>query len=455
MTALEGVAAGMLAGRARRRHRRGRGRAAPGDPPERRARGGDDGTPGHDLELAAGFLYGEGIVDGPPEVGLAEDLAANTVEVRAPTRPRRRTGALHDLVVRRVRQGCARGGGGERGAHGGRRPPDREGGARRLPDRLRQPVFERTGGLHATGLFTPSGEGPLLVREDVGRHNAMDKVIGRALLDGMLPLSGHVLCVSGRLGFELVQKAARSGAPVLVGVGAPTSLAIELADDRGLTLAGFARGGRERVRAPGACDVALRPCSPGPAPCSPRAGVCRFIPPKWPRKSTSPWVRGPPKRFASCLDKYRRYRDTDGMRTGPTRAAHPRRPYPSRAPGPHPHRPDRRRGASVHGAGLSCDLARRGGGRGRLHQGRRVLELRLEGGPLPGGLRAAGGRSGGGDPGHHRGGSDRARGRRAHHPREPRAPRGRRRLAGRLLRVLGPRPRTRSCASASPPNTAG
>jgi FdhD protein len=116
-----------------------------------------------------------------------------------------------------------------------------------LPDRLRQPVFERTGGLHATGLFTPSGEGPLLVREDVGRHNAMDKVIGRALLDGMLPLSEHVLCVSGRLGFELVQKAARAGAPVLVGVGAPTSLAVELAADRGLTLAGFARKGSVNV----------------------------------------------------------------------------------------------------------------------------------------------------------------------------------------------------------------
>ena len=115
-----------------------------------------------------------------------------------------------------------------------------------LPDRLRQPTFERTGGLHATGLFSAAGE-PLLVREDVGRHNAMDKVIGRALLDGLLPLGGHVLCVSGRLSFELVQKAAVAGAPLLVGVGAPTSLAVSLADDRGLTLCGFARGGRVNV----------------------------------------------------------------------------------------------------------------------------------------------------------------------------------------------------------------
>ena len=115
-----------------------------------------------------------------------------------------------------------------------------------LPDRLVQPTFERTGGLHATGLFRADGE-LVCVREDVGRHNAMDKVIGRALLQGLAPLHDHLLCVSGRLSFELVQKAAVAGVPVLVGVGAPSSLAVALAQDRGLTLCGFARGGRVNV----------------------------------------------------------------------------------------------------------------------------------------------------------------------------------------------------------------
>ncbi len=107
--------------------------------------------------------------------------------------------------------------------------------------------------MHATGLFTTDGA-LVLAREDVGRHNAMDKVVGRALRDGLLPLHDELLCVSGRLSFELVQKAAVAGAPILVGVGAPTSLAIALAADRGMTLAGFARGdsvnvysGAERV----------------------------------------------------------------------------------------------------------------------------------------------------------------------------------------------------------------
>ena len=109
-----------------------------------------------------------------------------------------------------------------------------------LPDRLEQPAFQRTGGLHATGLFDRQGE-LVLTREDVGRHNAMDKVIGRALLDGLVPLHEHALCVSGRLSFELVQKAAVAGAP--------SSLAVELAADRRMTLCGFARAGRLNVYA--------------------------------------------------------------------------------------------------------------------------------------------------------------------------------------------------------------
>jgi FdhD protein len=115
-----------------------------------------------------------------------------------------------------------------------------------LPGLLVQPGFELTGGLHATGLFDSSAK-LLCAREDVGRHNAMDKVVGRALLDGMVPLHGRMLCVSGRLSFELVQKAAVAGAPILVGVGAPSSLAIELAADRGMTLCGFAREGNANV----------------------------------------------------------------------------------------------------------------------------------------------------------------------------------------------------------------
>ena len=130
-----------------------------------------------------------------------------------------------------------------------------------LPERLRQPAFERTGGLHAPGLFAARRRAAL-VREDVGRHNAMDKVIGRALLDGLLPLSEHVLCVSGRLAFELVQKTARAGAPILVGVGAP-NLTGRGAGGRPRHHAGRVRPRRagERVHARAARGAAGRPPS--------------------------------------------------------------------------------------------------------------------------------------------------------------------------------------------------
>jgi FdhD protein len=203
-------------------------------------------TPGHDEELALGFLLGEGLIAEAHAAGPTADLAGNVVEVAGPLLrdPGRRRfyttsscgvcgkGALEEIAV-----SCPRAAPG---------PVVPRVLLADLPERLRQPGFSRTGGLHATGLFTPAGE-LVLVREDVGRHNAMDKVIGRALRDGLVPLHPYVLCVSGRLSFELVQKAAVAGAPVLVGVGAPTSLAVELAAERGLTLAGFARGGRVNV----------------------------------------------------------------------------------------------------------------------------------------------------------------------------------------------------------------
>ncbi len=203
-------------------------------------------TPGHDEELALGFLHGEGLIDGPHAAGPTDDFAANTIEVAGPLKrdPGERRfytssscgvcgkGAIEQVAVDSAPIG--------EGPTVGREL------LAALPDRLTQPTFEKTGGLHATGLFSAEGE-LLFSREDVGRHNAMDKVIGRALLDGLLPLSERILCVSGRLSFELVQKAAVAGAPILVGVSAPSSLAISLADDRGLTLCGFARGASVNV----------------------------------------------------------------------------------------------------------------------------------------------------------------------------------------------------------------
>lgn len=203
-------------------------------------------TPDHDEELALGFLFGEGLIDGPRAVGPTEDFAVNTVEV---TGPLLRDPSARSFYTTSSCGVCGKGALEEVAIHAPVLPPGpsiSRALLADLPERLRQPGFERTGGLHATGRFTPAGE-LLCVREDVGRHNAMDKVIGRALLDHALPLHGNVLCVSGRLSFELVQKAAVAGAPILVGVGAPTSLAVSLAADRGMTLAGFARRGGVNV----------------------------------------------------------------------------------------------------------------------------------------------------------------------------------------------------------------
>ena len=203
-------------------------------------------TPGADEELALGFLYGEGLIDSPRAAGPTADLVASVVEVAGPLAREPATRRFYTSSSCGV---CGKGALEEVAVHAA---PLRDGPVvprallAALPERLRQPEFRRTGGLHATGLFDAAGT-LLHAREDVGRHNAMDKVVGRALLDGGLPLHDRLLCVSGRLSFELVQKAAVAGAPVLVGVGAPTSLAVSLAADRGLTLCGFAREGRVNV----------------------------------------------------------------------------------------------------------------------------------------------------------------------------------------------------------------
>ena len=198
-------------------------------------------TPGDDEELAVGFLHGEGLLCGIPRVAASAELGANRVEVSGALSRRPSSRRFYTTSSCGV---CGKGALDEVAVHAPR-IAEASGFTRtllaQLPQRLQQPGFRRTGGLHATGLFGHGGE-MLCVREDVGRHNAMDKVLGWAVLGDRMPLAGCVLCVSGRISFELVQKAAVAQAPVLVGVGAATSLAIELAQDRGMTLCGFARG---------------------------------------------------------------------------------------------------------------------------------------------------------------------------------------------------------------------
>jgi FdhD protein len=204
-------------------------------------------TPGHDEELALGFCLSEGLR--PTSARLPDDLAANAVDVEAPGAD---VGALQRSFYTSSSCGVCGKGALEAVAV---EAPRVESELRvpselvaRLPGRLRsaQPAFDATGGLHAAGLF--SGDGELVcAREDVGRHNALDKVIGRAFVNALLPLSGSILCVSGRLSFELVQKAAVAGCPVLVAVGAPSSLAVDLAADRAITLCGFVRSGSLNV----------------------------------------------------------------------------------------------------------------------------------------------------------------------------------------------------------------
>jgi FdhD protein len=221
-------------------------------------------TPGHDSELAAGFLLAEGLVRSPAELGtiahcgkLGDEATHNTLNVvPAP-------GVVFDLdALELARRGTL-----TTSACGvcGRRLID-DLTARLTPPaatarferafiaglsqelRARQPHFARTGGLHAAGVARP-GTGFLVVREDVGRHNAVDKALGRLLLDGHVPASGTVLVVSGRTSFEIVQKAAAAGLSAVVGISAPSSLAATTAARFGILLCGFARDGSFNVYA--------------------------------------------------------------------------------------------------------------------------------------------------------------------------------------------------------------
>ncbi|HEY7832757.1 MAG TPA: formate dehydrogenase accessory sulfurtransferase FdhD [Ktedonobacterales bacterium] len=216
-------------------------------------------TPGHDGELAAGFLFGEGLIRDTSELagfapgsdtdGLPD---ANALVVRpAPgvdlARRLREAGYSRQFAVN---ASCGVCGKNSVAAACAALPPLPDGALRldpailyTLPDRLRaeQRVFAHTGGLHAAGLFDAAGT-LLALREDVGRHNAVDKLVGRALLDGALPLAGRVLLVSGRLSFEIVLKALAAGIPLVAAVSAPSSLAVDLAQTGNITLAGFLRG---------------------------------------------------------------------------------------------------------------------------------------------------------------------------------------------------------------------
>jgi FdhD protein len=212
-------------------------------------------TPGNDTELAAGFLWTEGLIESPGQLlavrqcGADHQGCSNVVEVELQEGVFRPEGAERNFISTSACGVC-----GKASIDAVRRRnlcrPDADFSVDpellcRLPDRLReqQEVFGRTGGLHAAAVF--DGEGNLLaVREDIGRHNAVDKVVGWALLEGRLPLSEQVMLVSGRGGFEIVQKALAAGIPVLASVSAPSSLAVRLAREFDQTLIGFLRGRR-------------------------------------------------------------------------------------------------------------------------------------------------------------------------------------------------------------------
>jgi len=221
-------------------------------------------TPGHDEELAAGFLFSEGLLrareelaelvpgadpDGLPSDNVMDVVAAPGVDI---VERMRESGYSRQFAVN---ASCGVCGKNSVAAACAVLPPLPLDGITidhdtlyGLPERLRaeQRVFAHTGGLHAAGIFDRAGN-LLALREDVGRHNAVDKLVGRALLDGALPLSGRVLLVSGRLSFEIVLKAQAAGIPIVVAVSAPSSLAVDMALAGGVTLAGFLRGAAVNV----------------------------------------------------------------------------------------------------------------------------------------------------------------------------------------------------------------
>ena len=222
-------------------------------------------TPGDDAELAAGFLFTEGVIQKPDQIkrvrhcGMKISRAKSTVDRAAALNSNTIRVDLHDGIDVDLKSlerhfyttsSCGVCGKSSIEAlhSGAKKLTDLENPKvstdviRTLPRRLRgsQDVFDQTGGLHASAVFTTTGE-LRIVREDVGRHNALDKVIGAEFMAGRLPLSDSVLLVSGRASFELVQKALMAGIPIMVAVGAPSSLAVELATEFEMTLIGFVR----------------------------------------------------------------------------------------------------------------------------------------------------------------------------------------------------------------------
>lgn len=214
-------------------------------------------TPGHDIELGAGFLWSEGLLRTRDDlIGITtckdKSLTLREQENVIVAHVRDDAPAIERTLDRRFTMSSACGVCGStqiddlrhRGCSNVTAPQLSDEQLAGLPELMRpkQKVFDKTGGLHAAGLFDPDGN-LIVVREDVGRHNAVDKIVGYALMHDMLPLTGYSLAISGRGGYEIIQKAVAAGISAVVAVSAPTSLAVETAREFGLTLLGFARNG--------------------------------------------------------------------------------------------------------------------------------------------------------------------------------------------------------------------